>query len=308
MPDRRRDPTQAGEQAFGRISRLVEGLGGELGAQVSGLLARHGYGLDVDGGAPHISVLNHPLIQLPIWLAYAGVGGGEVALRALLDICESSLCGYLSVRAEDDYLDGDWDEPGPAMMVSAFFRARHQALLAPLVSDPRFWARFQSLWQSYGEAMLLERALHDRARPYGPEEYDEVLNRSQPLEIPGSAVLSLRGRWDLSDRLAQLVRHLTKATQLFGDFVDAPDDLAVGNHTWMVRRLGGLDGQPALRRGMVSMCDEIVAEASGELDKALVVADSLGIPEFPAWVAARKDLMGQAAQQMFEVLFSRLSR
>ena len=48
------------------------------------------------------------------------------------------------------------------MMLSAFFRTRPQALLAPIVSDERFWQRFQRLWLGYAEAMLLNaRTLAD---------------------------------------------------------------------------------------------------------------------------------------------------
>lgn len=289
-----------------RIDRLVRGLDGELGREANILLARHGYTVDSDGGGPHTNVLGHPLIGLPVWVANATGLEGEVTAETLSDICESSLCGYLSVRAEDDYFDGDSDEPEATMMLSAFFRARHQALLAPIVSDRRFWDRFQSLWLDYAEAMLLERALHDPRSQYGREEFDVVLNRSQPLEIPGNAVLSIAGRWDLAGHLSELVRHLTKATQLFNDFVDAPDDLAVGNYTWMVRRLGGLHGKESLSHGMITMGDDIVAEVGEELDRAVSLAAELDLAELVDWAGARKGVMAEASQRMYEAFFGRL--
>ncbi len=279
---------------------FVEGLGGELGARASDLMARHGYAIDADGGGPHLNVLGHPLFQLPLWLADA-MGG--VDRSVLLDICESSLCGYLSVRVEDDYFDGHWGEPGAAMMLSSMFRVRHQVLLSSLVRDRRFWMRFETLWQAYGEAMLLERRLHDPGRQYGADEFDIVLNRSQPLEIPGDAVLSIAGHWDRASALSRLVRYLTKATQLFDDFIDAPDDLAARNFTWVVRRLGGLESETALRRGMISRCDEIVADAERELDRALQVGAELGIDEISGWVEARKQVMEGASQRMYHALF-----
>ena len=299
-------PAEAGRESILRVARLVEDLGGELGRLAAQLLARHEYVIGTDGGGPHRNVLGHPLFELPVWLDNATREEGEIRPDALLDICESSLCGYLSVRAEDDYFDGGWDDPNGAMMLSGFFRARHQALLAPLVSDRRFWARFESLWQGYGEAMLLERALHHPDNDYGPAEFDVVLDRSQPLEIPGDAVLAIKDRWERTDRLADMVAHLTKATQLFDDFIDAPDDLAAGNFTWMVRRLGGLEGAQALRRGMVAWCDCVSAEAEEELDRALAVAGILGISELSEWVEARKQVMKRASKRMYQALFKGL--
>lgn len=141
---------------------------------------------------------------------------------------------------------------------------------------------------------------------YGPEEFEMVLDRSQPLEIPGNAVLSMKGCWDRTGQHVELVRHLTRATQLFDDFVDAPDDLAAGNFTWMVRRLGGREGGQALRRGMIAWCDQVGAEAGAELDRGVSIATTLGIVELTEWVEARKRVMEQASQRMYEALFKSL--
>lgn len=303
MPSSGLQAKEAGEESLRRINSFVEGLGGELGALASDLMARHGYAIDADRGGPHLNALGHPLFELPLWLA--ATSGIDRAV--LLDICESGLCGYLSVRAEDDYFDGHWDQPAAAMMLSTVFRVRHQVLLAPLVRDRRFWIRFERLWHSYAEAMLLERGLHHPGRQYGPHEFDRVLNRSQPLEIPGDAVLSITGHWDHTSKLSGLVRHLTKATQLFDDFIDAPDDLADRNFTWVVRRLGGLEGEQALRRGMIGRCDEIVAEAEAELDGALQIATELGMVGIDDWVEERKHIMKRASQRMYETLLEAIA-
>ncbi len=296
-------PDERGRAALSRIERLVAGLDGLLGQQAELLLTRHGYQLRPDGGGPHANVLGHPLFELPIWLAEAD-GENRVDDDALSDICESSLCGYLSVRAEDDYFDGDWDDPGAAMILSAVFRARHHALLAPLVSERRFWARFEQIWRGYGEAMLLERSLHHPAARYGKDEFDRVLQRSQPLEIPGDAVLAMRGLWDRADRFSLMVRHVNTATQLFDDFVDAPADLESGNLTWMVRRLGGLDGSRALLRGMITGWDEVVAEVRFELDAATRIGETLELEPMSRWVAARQELIDRASERMYRVLFA----
>lgn len=299
-------PAEAGRESLQRITRLVARIGGELGSLASDLLTRHGYVVGSDGGGPHANVLGHPLFGLPLWVDQATSSADALESEVLLDICESSLCGYLSVRAEDDYFDQRSGAPEAVMMLAGFLRTRHQALLAPWVSDRRFWVRFESLWHGYGKAMLLERSLHDPGRRYGAEEFDAVLDRSQPLEIPGQAVLSIKGCWHLTDRFTRLVRRLTRATQLFDDFVDAPADLDAGNYTWMVRRLGGLEGATVLRKGMVTACDEVLAEAEGGLDAALAVAGDLAVGEMLGWVEARKRVMKEVSARMYETLFGNL--
>ena len=304
MPNSARTAGEAGRESLQRIGRLIDRTGGDLGRLGADLLSRHGYVVGSDGSGPHRNVLGHPLFELPIWMNQTG--GAPLASDALLDICESSLCGYLAVRAEDDYFDRHTGEPEAVMMLAGFFRTRHQTLLAGHVSDLPFWGRFERLWHAYGEAMLLERSLHDPERPYGADEFEAVLQRSQPLEIPGQAVLSMTGRGYLADQLAGLVRHLVRATQLFDDFVDAPDDLAAGNYTWMVRRLGGLQGRRVLGRGMVAAADQVVTEAGQELDRAVELAGRLGIDEIAHWVEARKGVMRQGSERMYGALFATL--
>lgn len=297
----KRNPRELGAEAMRRVERHVDTRTGPLGESAAGFLQRHRYRITDDGGGPHHNVLGHPLFELPVWLADAATV--QVDTDTLLDVCESSLCGYLSVRAEDDFFDGDWDDPGAVMMVSSFFRTRHHALLAPLVPDPRFWERSATVWSAYADAMLVERSLHHPEATYGPEQFELVLDRSQPLEIPGDAVLVVSGRWDDSESFAAMVRHLTRATQLLDDFVDAVDDRAAGNYTWMVRRLGGLDGESALRRGMISSWDRIQEEAGLALTQARSLAESLGIGAMETWIDERARVVARSTERMYRTLF-----
>jgi hypothetical protein len=299
-----RDHLVADELTIERVNALIAGLPDLVKLHAEDLMSRHRYGAGDDGPSPHLNVLGHPLLQLPIWVDAAVDESLDV--DTMSDILESSLCGYLSVRAEDDYFDGDWDDPKAAMMLSAVFRARHHALLARHVSDDRFWDRFEEVWRGYADAMLRESELNDASSEYGPDDFDRVLLRSQPLELPVNAVLSLKGRWELASLSSELVRHLAKATQLFDDFVDAPNDLAAGNYTWMVRRLGGRDGEGPLRRSMVEGCDQVFAEAADELDRAVLVGADLGLTELSIWVGARKAAMTQASQALYQALFDKV--
>jgi hypothetical protein len=290
-----------------RVERVIDQQTGVLGTLAADLLERHGYRLSPEGSGPHANVLGHPLFELPIWLASVPSRSPEVTRETLLDVCESSLWGYLSVRGDDDLFDGDVDDPESVLMLSTFLRTRHQALLAPLVTDQRFWARFATLWSSYGEAMLLERALHKPEATYGREEFEKVLGRSQPLEIPGDAILTLQGRWDDAAEFGALVKDVTRATQLIDDFVDASSDLAAGNLTWMVRRLGGMDGERALKIGMVTMWDQVREEAAASLAEAEKRAERLGVVDLSAWAAERTQLIAAATDRMYFALFDGMS-
>jgi hypothetical protein len=289
-----------------RVEHVIDQSKGRLGRLAGDLLDRHGYRASADGGGPHRNVLGHPLFELPVWLAGIPSDYLGVSDEALNDICESSLFGYLSVRVDDDYFDGHWDDPHAAMMLSSFFRSRHLGLLAPLVDDRRFWERCATVWTAYAEAMLVERSLHHPESEYGPRQFETVLDRSQPLEIPGDAVLSMKGQWDSSGAFGALVRHLTRATQLFDDFVDAPDDLAAGNFTWMVRRLGGQDGESALRRGMVRSWDSVREEVELALAEAQRIAASLGILGMSEWVEERRGVISHASDEMYLTLFNNI--
>ena len=278
-----------------------------MSKHASQLMLRHGYVIDTSGGGPHSNVLGHPLFHLVHWVDEA-TGQGVVAPEVLQDLCASSLFGYLSVRAEDDFFDGDTTEADVAMMTSTVFRSRHHSLLAIHISDPRFWERFELVWQLYAEAMMLEKSLHDPASNFGDREFEAVLGRSQPLEIPAAAVLALKHRWDLQPTLTELVRHLTRATQLLDDFVDAPTDLAAGNYTLMVRRLGGMEGESQMRLAMVTSCDAIMAEVGDELELAISLAEDLGIEGLNPWAEERKRVIARASTNMFSALFDELNR
>lgn len=299
------DIDQVGGEVLARVERQIDLAGGAIGRLATDLLRRHGYEPGPDGGGPHLNVLGHPLFELPIWLDRA-VGGPSTDADVLLLIHESSLCGYLSVRVEDDFFDEGYGAPEEVMIVSGFFRSRHQALLARTISQREFWDRFEAIWRRYGEAMLFERSLHDGKRVYGADEFDLVLDRSQPLEIPAAAVLCLKGRWDLAEPLSGFVRHLVRATQLFNDLIDAPADLEAGNHTWLVRRLGGINGAADLKQGIVKEFDKVVAEAGIELDLAMSTATSMGMTQPAGWVDARRHVMLAAADRMYTTLFTNL--
>lgn len=292
---------QLGREALDRVWQFVTETGGGVGGAARTLLERHGYAPRPAGGGPHRNVAGHPLFELPVWVDRA-CGAPTLDLRVHADIAESALFGYLSVRVEDDHLDESLGDAADTLMLSRAFASRHASLLARHVDDVWFWDRFDRVWRDYAEAMLFERELRDPGATYDAGAFAAVLDRSQPLELPAAAVLALRGRGHLADALSDMVRHLTRATQLFDDFVDAPGDLAAGHHTWMVRRLGGMEGPQALGRGMVVHCADVLSEANAALSSASVIASEMGMNEIEPWIEARTRMMADAARRMYDAL------
>lgn len=301
------NPIEAGEQAIREVGRFIDNLPSELSGHARKLMQRHGYVVAPSGKGPHTNPLGHPLFDLVLWIDNA-TADRPIDPDTVRDICYSSLFGYLSVRADDDFFDGDWGNAQAAMMTSTVFRMRHQALLAAHVSDRTFWDRFETVWREYAEAMLREHELHEPSSAFEPVDFELILGKSQPLEIPPSAILAMKERWDLAPDVTRLVRHLTRSTQILDDFVDAPTDLASGNYTLMVRKLGGLEGEGELRRAMVARFDEVMAEVSQELDMAVALAEGIGVLGVTLWAEERKRLLAQAASTMFSTLFQQIGR
>ena len=75
---------------------------------------------------------------------------------------------------------------------------------------------------------------------------------------------------DLLAGLEDLVWYVVRSGQLVDDLIDAADDLDRGNHTWVVRRLGGNGGRAALlnRMGIGGGFDEIIADIKKDLGSA----------------------------------------
>ena len=80
-----------------------------------------------------------------------------------------------------------------------------------------------------------------------------------------------------------------------------------GNLTWIVRRLGGLDGREALMRGMITECDRIFDEARQELDRAAGCAGDMGMTAMTDWVAARKAEMAKMSTMLYRSLLENLA-
>ncbi len=243
--------------------------------------------------------LAQPLLHFPAWVSAAvdhGAGRGE----RLADMVEATVTGYLYVRVHDDRLDENMGDPDLSMFLADAFLIRHQALIAGHVgADPKFWQLFQSIAGKYAHAMLLE---HEVMRPeshYDGDVFDLVLDRSQPLVLPGAALLSLTDRWELLAALQSFVRHAVRAGQLVDDLSDCLRDLDRGRYTWVVRRLGGEQGRDTvLRRLMGTGIDEVLDEVMADLDAASNAALAIGMTKAIAWISARRESVFSLRERM----------
>jgi hypothetical protein len=248
-------------------------------------------------------VLSHPLaqplVQFPTWVS-AAVDHGTGRDERLVDMVEATVTGYLYVRVQDDRLDENVGDPDLCMLLADAFLIRHQALIASHVgTDPRFWDLFQSIAGSYANAMLLEREVLRPESHYDAEVFDQVLARSQPLVLPGAALLSVTDRWELLEPMQCFVKHAVRSGQLVDDLIDCLRDLEEGRYTWVVRRLGGEQGREVLLGRLIGTgIDEVVDDVRVDLEDAAAAAEAMGMTDAVAWVSARRGSVRQLRDRM----------
>jgi hypothetical protein len=288
-------------------------LRGRLGPEVVGaldaLLARRG--IFVEGRSPdYFHPLGQPVAELPVWVADAARQRGRTLDDAVVaGLAVASQVGYLHVRVHDDFFDHRREGPEASMVLAAALLVRHQVLLARHVpAHPDFWRLFEERWLEYGQAMLLEARLVSRDSPYEREGYEAVLRQARPLVLSGAAVLARAGLWELLEPLERFVANITLSAQLYNDASGADEDLSDGRFTWVVRRLGGLEGAGTLRRRLLfeGGLDMLVRESTEAAEAAASAARELGMQEAVAFVERRKAAMKERVQAVYRELFQRV--
>ena len=291
-----------------RLESLRTSLGPPLAVLLDQLLARHGWTGEWN---KLLNPLGQPVAQLPYWTAEIVGNESEIANSMLDDLAEAAIVGYLHVRVQDDLIDeGGWPVE-QAVLLSEALLIRHVSLLARHAgASTPFWSYFERKGWDYCEATLIERRLLDPGSTYEEEEFDSVLRRSMALIIPSAVVLDRAGRWDLIGPWEELVGHVVRSGQLIDDLVDAADDLDRGNHTWVVRRMGGSDGRIALlnRLGLEGGFDEIVDDINRDVDAAIEAASRLDAYSTASWLVARRAAVANVQEGFFARLFGGLAK
>ena len=290
-----------------RLLRLRDELGPTIGSVYDRFAKRLCFG-SFPGYFLHPLAL--PILHLPAWCARAAQRRGRtLSEQAVSDLIASCGMGYLKVRIQDDWMDERRGDPDASMMLAEVFFARHVHLIARYVGDHSpFWSRFDSCWFAYQEAMLHERSLHQARSGYDRAAFDRVLLRSQPLVLPGAAVLCCAGLWDLTADLERFVVHLARAHQLFHDLVDAEKDLQNDNYTYVLQRFSGGEGVDHLREQLFIRggFDAIVAEVQADLQQAHRCAERIGLLEAIDYVQSRRESVSHVQQEVFRALFMRM--
>jgi hypothetical protein len=302
--------TQLDERVAAHLHAFRSSLGPLLGAELEAFERRAGLDLDANP-ALHFSRVAQPVARLPLWVAeVADARGRPIPEPVVWAAVEAAVMGYLYAQVQDEIVDGPGGVPPAAMLLGHALFTRHQAALVPVAAGrPVFWRLYEAKWLAYGEALALERAVNRGDGDVDRACFERILGRSHPLVIPGAALLAHADLWELCPSLERLVQHSTMAAQLFDDAIDAPADLADGNRTWVVRRLGGAQGADALRRNLYAGggLDEIVDEALAELRRAQEVAAALGMTAaeraFTLDARHMEDTCRAAARALAEQLF-----
>lgn len=281
------------------LRTLPEAFGPRLGPQLEALLTKHGFGPD---RLAH--PLNQPIALLTRWVADSSILSGPVDATTVVELSVATVVGYLYVRVQDDVIDEGSADPAAAMLLADALLVRHVALMARHAeSSTRFWEFFERMAWAYGDAMLLERELHEPASAYGEAEFDAVLRRSEPIVIPAAVLIDRADRWDHLPRLVEFAHLVTRAGQLVDDLRDAATDRAAGNYTWAVRELGGLDGEGRLLATItLGGFDAILERADRDLVAAAAIASELDLPTAAEWVSERRGAMQDMRHSFYDAL------
>lgn len=306
-------PIAGAERAAALARERLLAFRGRLGATIGAAFDRLAARLALFSEAPpgyFLHPLALPILELPLDAAQlARERGAPVPDRDVEAALASAALGYLHVRVEDDLQDEGIGDGPETLQLAGSLLAGHQAALGALV--PRgsaFWDLYESTWLGYGEAMALERRLHDGELAWTEARFDEVLRRSAPLVLPPAAVLAAAGLDDRVPALESLCRQLARAHQLHVDLVDVEKDVANGNATWVGARLGAAAGPGALARSLFfeGGLDLVTDEVLRGLDAASESGAGLGLPGVGRWIERRRGLVSSMREEAFRVLFEGL--
>jgi hypothetical protein len=270
--------------------------------------------------APYFQPLGHPLFELPAWVAARlAVEGVDMPDEVVSDVFGVSVLGYLHVRAQDDWLDGNAREDPALVALAEALLALSNRLLVPVVeSSPRFWAFYAEVMTAYAGSLLRADGLRKGASPIRRSDFEHLLAQSRPLAIPTAALLARADRWDLLDPLEEFVFTATAASQLVNDLTDLYRDRTNGHRTWTLEVVGasGADqlwtevtGAP---RGPSRPLEERIEEALTFHERSARAARVLAAAAAEGWITDRRakleGLLGDLRGSLLNAFVARLAR
>lgn len=230
----------------------------------------------------YFTPLTPPILAWPRWADELALRTGvELPLHLILDACEAAIMGVLYARIQDAAIDGHGLDPVEAMVTADSCFARHLRLIQGVSRDNlAFCAEVDAVWSRYRSALLFERKLVQQKRPIGKREFERILDHSRPVFLPGAAILVAAGLDAMLGPAATVVDGIVRAGQLFDDTIDATEDAANGNATFVLHRLGAGDDDLELHHTLYveGAFDQILEEACAELERAAKIADDTDMP------------------------------
>lgn len=271
-------------QASAELRQWSASLGAPLQAAFAAMAATTGAAA-ADGAEPYLLPVSQPVVLLPLWLAR------RLPEQTVVDLVGSALAGYLAVRVQDDWCDRRVGDASAALLLSTALTARHAALVGRHPVGAAYWQLHADCWARYAVAMVLEQQLAAGDGPYGEGEFQQVLDRSRPVILPGAAALALTDRWSELAVLSALVDHLVASHQRFDDLRDGLDDLRAGERTAVLARAGAKSPGAWLAWLASGGAETELTVAHRELAAAGECARRLGCTSANLWIAAREGAM-----------------
>lgn len=236
--------------------------------------------------------------HLPLWLGNA-FGLNRVVAT---EIAVSNVLGLASLRLRDDLVDGDLDSADIALapaMSATLFEASVDAYRARFPPSSRFWRQLDR-WMAEWKA-----ATEDNGRPpvghelsTGLDELDGQLRhlarRGAPLKISAFAVCLLTRRTARFPRIERCLDHALAAMVLYDHVQDWEVDLEAGRWNAFVAATGNSHDAADRERRRSSVLAAMMsgdaisrsfAVMHGELERAKVASDEVGVPALSAYLA-----------------------
>jgi hypothetical protein len=270
--------------------------------------------------APYFRPLGHPVFELPVWVAgRIGGEGADVPDEVVADALGVSALGYLHVRAQDDWLDGDArDDPRLVALAEALVALSSRLLASLAGSAPRFWAFYAEVMTDYAGSLVSAEELRKGSAPIRRSDFERLLAQSRPLAVPTAALLARTDRWDLLGPLEEFVFAATATSQLVNDLTDLFRDRTRGHRTWTLEVVGTSEtdrlwtevaGSPTAPAGRLQ---ERIEQALTFHERAARAAHALAPEAAAGWVTDRRamleSLLGDLRRSMVAAFVERLTR
>lgn len=153
---------------------------------------------------------------------------------------------FLTMRLQDDLLDGDDNDPAMALVA-------HRALLESLEAfsglprlGPSFWALYRRALSDTLDGMLEARFIETEPGRFATRDLEVHARVCGIFRIGTAAVCHMHRRARELRWLLPLLDALAVTCQIFDDLEDLPSDLERGRYTWVANTFLGLAPGEAL--------------------------------------------------------------